>query len=176
MKTWESIISEHHTGTLADDLVDYGGYVCDAISELADSNVSIYTADQIDFALNNTEITGRAVNEFGLTPSDDFGAYVAQAGAMGWYYQNQNEIYENLEDGMTLCVIYALRKARNGEPLTEGAWEHVIDSVGGAWDDSSARIEDITEEAVSLYNDWMNAHWSSPDVTSDLSVEIIVLD
>ena len=40
---------------MALELEDYDGYICDAISEIADSNVSIYTADNIAFCREHSD-------------------------------------------------------------------------------------------------------------------------
>lgn len=154
MKTWEDIKAEHRTETYADDLVAYSGNIGDAVSELADYNVSIYTSEQIEYAFKDTELTAQAVREFGLEPADDFEAYAAQAGVCAWYQSNKDEIYDNLEDGITLCVLDELEKAHEGEPFNERAWECMLELKTYDWDDTNVSIEDVTGEALDLYNDY----------------------
>lgn len=158
MNTWETMKAEYRTETLADELTDYSGYVCDAICEIADSNVSIYTLEQQKFALENTEETADAVNEFGLEPSKDFGEYVARAGAMAWFARNEREIYDNLEKGIAFCVVCDLEKEYRGEAPNLDAWDYVKNMKKCDWEDSSELIEDITDEAKELYTEFIETY------------------
>ena len=52
--------------THGEDITSYdSGYVCDIFSEIADSNVDIYTSDLFDWGKNNLWYIDEATKEFG---------------------------------------------------------------------------------------------------------------
>lgn len=59
---------------IMEEFADYGsGYICDVISEVSDSNVSIYTQDQIEYCRNNPDAVEDALFEgLAMQPLDFF--------------------------------------------------------------------------------------------------------
>ena len=65
-------------------------YICDAITEYADSRIDIYTADLWEWAAKNYEYIDEARAEFGPAKDilDDLRA--------GQYFQNEQQLYEDI--------------------------------------------------------------------------------
>ena len=52
--------------TYGNNITQYdSGYICDVFSEIADSNVDIYTSDLFDWGKNNMYYIDEATKEFG---------------------------------------------------------------------------------------------------------------
>lgn len=107
----------YYTNTdLITRFADYdSGYICDIVSEISDSAISIYTQDQIDFAMENTDAVQEALEEgfmSGIHPEDcgDFRNYVAKAGVAGWYLKNERDIYDNIRECLNYGICEALQR------------------------------------------------------------------
>lgn len=144
---------------MAIELEDYDGYVCDAISEIADSSVSIYTADNIAFCREHSDdvkealLNGLALDGsqyFDSHPGHDYEDYEAHLGAVAEYVSNERALYEDLEDGIEYAVLGAIAK-HYGDELDKAAYEYVKDAKCCDWDDNNERIDSIKDEAVDLY-------------------------
>ena len=141
------------------ELEDYDGYVCDAVSEIADADVSIYTADQIGYCRENPESARSAVCEglaldgreyFGANPGDDYEDYEAHIGIAAWFMDAEAAIYADLADAMRYASL-GLLAAEFGDDLDAEAWAAVDDATD--WEDNNARIEDITDGAAEAYRE-----------------------
>lgn len=141
------------------ELEDYSGYVCDAVSEIADTDVSIYTADQIDYCRENPESARSAVCEglaldgreyFDANPGDDYKDYEAHVGIAAWFMDAEAAIYADLADAMRYASLGRLA-AEFGDDLDAEAWAAVDDATD--WEDNNARIEDITDGAAEAYRE-----------------------
>lgn len=134
----------------ADLFADYdSGYICDIISEIADSEVSIYTQAQVDFAMNHSDLAQEAIDE-GLAPEPngkDFREYVSSVGAVAWYMSNERTMYENLEECVLYSVLYNLKNEYGIEELTEN---QVSDIEALLEFDNNDRLEDVIEEAAKV--------------------------
>lgn len=144
---------------MALELEDYDGYICDAISEIADSSVSIYTADNVRFCRENSgDVREALMNGLALDgsqyfeshPGNDYEDYEAYLGACAEYVSNERELYADYEAAMEYAVLGALME-RYGEELSREAYEYVNDCKTCDWDDTSERIDSIKDEAVELY-------------------------
>ena len=149
---------------MALELEDYDGYICDAISEIADSSVSIYTADNLRFCRENSDdvrealLNGLALDGsqyFESHPGNDYEDYEAYLGACAEYVANERELYADYEAAMEYAVFGALIE-RYGEELSREAYEYVNDCKTCDWDDTGERIDSIKDEAVELYQEWLN--------------------
>ena len=147
---------EATTDDRALELEDYSGYVCDAVSEIADADVSIYTADQIGYCRENPESARSAVCEglaldgreyFDANPGDDYEAHV---GIAAWFMDAEAAIYADLADAMRYASLGRLA-AEFGDDLDAEAWAAVDDATD--WEDNNARIEDITDGAAEAYRE-----------------------
>lgn len=92
---------------LFDTGVDYNGcyYICDMISEVADSFVDIYNDDLLDWAKNNYNYIEEALDEFG-TPQDNNGkADFFQMIRQGQYLYYDNLFYDNIDNFIKYYVL-----------------------------------------------------------------------
>lgn len=144
-----------------DEVADYDGYVCDAISEVADSNVSIYTADQIAYCREHGASARNVIDEgLAMQPRDYFDAnrgsdyedYEAYIGACAKFMDIESAIYDSLENVIEYAVICHMGDTF-GLTLDAAAWAAVEDGHAEDWDDSGARLEDIFEDAERTYRE-----------------------
>lgn len=114
--------------TCARDLPDYSGYLCDALNEMADSAVSIYTADLLEFARDNAERVNDAACEFGLQPDEygDWIRYTEAAASFAWNCKAREEIDEELYSALKLVAIDELRR-RGLEEVPREAYFAAVD-------------------------------------------------
>lgn len=156
---------------MALELEHYDCYICDAISEIADTSVSIYTADNVQFCRDNSDDVKEALCNglaldgsayFEANPGSDYEDYEAHLGAVAEYVANERELYADYEAAMEYAVLGALME-RYGEELSREAYEYVNDCKTCDWDDTSERIDSIKDEAVELYAQWLNEEGSEDE-------------
>ena len=102
------LYNEHHNNLsdyARDFLGDYAdiessSYICDAISNFADNNTSIYYFDIKNFIANHIDEVTDAIEEFGW---DGCGSDLYKAGQMAEYLTIERDIYNNLED-IVICA------------------------------------------------------------------------
>lgn len=142
-----------------DELAGYDGYVCDAISEIADSGVSIYTSDQIAYCREHGSSAREALDEglamqprdyFNANPGSDYESYEAHIGACAEYLDIERAIYDSLEECITYAVICHMGDLY-GLTLDAEAWECVETMHAEDWDDNNAKLSDIYDEAGAIY-------------------------
>ena len=148
---------EATTDDRALELEDYDGYVCDAVSEIADADVSIYTADQIGYCRENPESVREAICEglaldgrefFAANTGADYEDYEAHLGVVAWYMDAERAIYEDLADGLRYAALGRLA-AQFGDALDAAAWDEV--DAATDWEDSNAHIDGLMDEAADAY-------------------------
>lgn len=108
----------------AADIADYGGstYICDAISEIAESNMSIYYSDIMDFISRNPEALAEVIDEGLYDPAHNYDLY--KHGQAAEYMTIERELYNNLSDILRLYAAdYILRQ--HGEEIPLEVWEAV---------------------------------------------------
>lgn len=134
----------------AEEFAEYeGGYICDIISEIADDGISIYTQDQMDFAMQHDDLAQEAIDE-GLAPDpiagDGFRSYIASVGVAAWYMDNERTMYDNLKECVLYSALYNLRKQYGIEKMTEGQ-EMEIEALEF---DNNDCLEDVIEEVAKV--------------------------
>lgn len=148
---------EATTDDRALELEDHDGYVCDAVAEIADYDVSIYTADQIAYCREHADSVREALFEglaldgrdyFKANPGDDFEGYEAHLGAAAWYMDSERAVYEDLADGLRYAALGRLA-AQFGDELDAAVWDAV--DAATDWDDNNARIDDLMDEIADAY-------------------------
>ena len=84
-------------GDYGNELLNYNdsSYICDAISEIADNNTSIYYYDIKQFMMDNFDAVEDAINEFGW---DGCGSDLYKAGQIAEYITIERDLYNNLDD------------------------------------------------------------------------------
>lgn len=152
-------------GAEAAELAGYRGFACDAVHEIADSYVSVYTYDQIQFALEHDAYADQAVADcvaisgpeyFAANPAYTFRDYVAHVGACAEYCMVYEAIEEQFEDAMEYLALSHLVREFGGE-LDAAAWERVKAEHAEPWDDTAADLDDIREDAEAVYRDAIGA-------------------
>lgn len=123
-------------------LNDYRGssYICDAISERADSMVDVYNCDLIEWAKNHICEIDDAAEELGKP--DSFLGYIQQA----QFLFNERKLYDGLGDAI---IIEAWRIAsEHAEEVTEEQADRLnaLDSII----DNNNRVEDIESEVKNI--------------------------
>lgn len=87
--------------------VDYNGryYICDMITDVADSFVDIYNSDLLDWTKNNYSYIEEALDEFG-TPQDSNGrADFLKMMSQGEFLYYDNLFYDNLDNFIKYYVL-----------------------------------------------------------------------
>ena len=141
-------IERNHLDSCIDCLSDYDhGYICDIISEIADSNTSIYYSDIIKFISENVEAVNDTIAEFGW---EGCGSDLYKAGQMAEFTQLQNAMYEELGDGLYNFAISYLEHDAKVEEITEEQHEAIKDLC--AETDHNDRMEDFTEKLDEIIN------------------------
>lgn len=145
-----------YTGSFGEDLYDYDGYICDAITEIADSRISVYTADQIEFANdwnNNDYVQGAIIEGLALSGADYFSAhpdnnaqdYLAHVGAAGWYQKNSADLYEHLDDSMAWATLQTLKDTYGITEISEDLLDNIKCELENV--DNNDRLSDTIESA-----------------------------
>lgn len=136
----QDLKNEIKINDLSQELTGYSdGYICDVISEIADSNTSIMYCDIKDFICNNFDMLEEAINEFGW---DGCGSNIYKAGQMAEYLQNERTIYDELSESL-LYYAYDYLLNQCTIELTEEQNEKLTDFVNGL--DNNDRLDDIND-------------------------------
>ena len=145
---YEDIISDLKTNlsfTYGENITDYdSGYIGDIFSEIADSNIDIYTSDLFDWGKSNLYYIDEATKEFG-DPHD-----ILKQLQQAQYYAYEEELYENKEDIIKLFM-YSYMEENN-----INATEHfdvVIDNYAKDVD-SNFKLEDIIQFCKDLEDNY----------------------
>lgn len=125
-------------------LNDYRGssYICDAISERADSTVDIYNCDLIEWAKSHICEIDDAAEELGKP--DSFIGYIQQA----QFLFNERSIYEGLDSAIVLNAWEIASKY--AEEVTEEQADR-LDAMD-SFIDNNNRVEDIESEVKQILN------------------------
>jgi hypothetical protein len=138
-------------GDYADQLNDYRAsntYICDAISEIADRNTSIYYSDIITFLTNHVDAVQRAIDEFGW---DGVGADLYKASQMAEFLAIEQDLYNHITDGVKLTLLDYLKYDLKAEYISEeladllDEWSEQADT-GDRFSDFTDLIDDHISE------------------------------
>lgn len=142
------------------ELKDYTDYIlCDAISELAESSVSIYTSDRITYCRENDRSVQEALFEgLALNPREyfnglagaDYKDYEAHLGAIAWYMDAERAMYDELGRTVEYIVVGALA-AEYGDVLSTDAYMAMRPDASDI--DTCDTIEEIKDGACTEYAD-----------------------
>lgn len=121
-------------------LCDYDkGYICDVISEIADSQVDIYYHDLRNWANGHFEEISETIDEFGW---DGCGRDLYKAVQMAQFRGNENEMYSELSEGLENFAISYLEYDLKMEEIAEEKWEEIKEFLSDI--DNNNRLEEIT--------------------------------
>ena len=145
---YEDIIKDLETNlsfTHGEDITNYdSGYICDVFSEIADSNIDIYTEDLFEWGKENYEYIDYATREFG-NPND-----IIKQIQQGQYYAFEQELYENKFDVVKYFAYSYLRD--NEIKINEEQEECLEDYLSKV--DSDERLENIIDYCNDLNKEY----------------------
>lgn len=134
-------------------------YICDAISEFADSNTSIYYSDIEEFMSNNIDKVNDTISEFGW---DGCGNDLHKAGQLAEFCSIEREIYDDLEDIIKYITLEFIDSTDDANDDAERIWESLDDDAKDELlgdficdlesIDNNSRLDDICD----LYTDFVN--------------------
>ena len=131
--------------TYGNNITQYdSGYICDVFSEIADSNVDIYTSDLFDWGKNNMYYIDEATKEFG-DPHD-----ILRQIQQGQYYAYEQELYENKDDIIKYFAYTYLND--NNIKLNVEQEEDLDDYLSSV--DSNDKLEDIIDYCRNINKDY----------------------
>lgn len=124
-----------------DCLTDYDiGYICDIISEIADSQVDISYCDLTDWANGHFEEISETVSEFGW---DGCGEDLYKAVQLAQFRENENEMYSELLEGLENFALSYLEHGLKIQEITEKSWEEIQDFLSDI--DNNNKLKEITD-------------------------------
>lgn len=139
----EELKKELFTGDLGEYFRDYNdGYICDIITEIADSHVDIYNSDLLEWAKDNYSYIEEAIDEFGTATDSNGKVDFIRCIMQGQFYAYEQDIYENLEDILKFFMYDYIEKELDILELTENQNENLLD-----WDfsDNNEQLENLIE-------------------------------
>ena len=124
-----------------DCLTDYdNGYICDVISEIADSQVDIYYYDLTNWANGHFEEIAETISEFGW---DGCGEDLYKAVQLAQFRENENEMYSELSEGLENFALSYLQHNLEIEEIAEENWEEIQGFLSDI--DNNNKLEEITD-------------------------------
>ena len=131
--------------TYGNNITQYdSGYICDVFSEIADSNVDIYTSDLFDWGKNNMYYIDEATKEFG-DPHD-----ILRQIQQGQYYAYEQELYENKDD---IIKYFAYTYLNDNNIKLNVEQEEDLDEYLSSVD-SNDKLEDIIDYCKNINKDY----------------------
>ena len=143
-----SEIERNKLNSYIDCLNDYdNGYICDIIVEIADSNTSIYHSDIIEFISNNVEEVNDVIEELG---GDGCGGDLYRAGQAAEFGKNENEMYNELEEGLFNVALSYIEYTLEVEEISD----EQLDEIEGLCADTgnNDRLDDFLEKVKEIVN------------------------
>lgn len=98
-------------------------YITDCISMASDDLVDIYTKDLLDWARDNYDMIDESINELGQP--DNFLDIIRQ----GEYYDNNRQMYEDLNEIVKLSALYMINDSDEVENLNDVDIDKIIDEL-----------------------------------------------
>ena len=127
--------------TYGEQITDYdSGYIGDIFTEIADSNVDMYTSDLFEWGKSNLWYIDEATKELG-NPND-----IIKQIQQGQFYAYEQELYENKEDIMKYFSYIYLND--NEIKLSDGEIEELDDYLETL--DSNDKLENIVDYCKDL--------------------------
>jgi hypothetical protein len=131
-------------------LCDYSdGYICDVITEIADSDVDIYYSDLFEWAKNNWSYIDDACREFGMPDSKDTNIIIKLI-QQGQFYYNEELLYDDLDNMLlNFCYSYLLHDLKI-EEITKEQQEAIEEKCTNV--DNNDRLDDYVDFLNELFN------------------------
>lgn len=116
-------------------------YICDAISEQADSNIDIYYSDLFEWAKNHFDDIEEANKEFGAM--SDIVKQIQQA----QYLYNERALYDELEEIILYSVL--LEAKEYAEEVTKEQFSELLEIAEHL--DHNDRFDDIKDAVKEIF-------------------------
>lgn len=137
-----SEIKRNNLDSFIDCLNDYdSGYICDIISEIADSNTSFTWADIMEFIPNNVEEVNETIEEFGW---EGCGGDLYKAGQAAEYRKNEHDMYNELEEGLFNVALSHIQYNMKIEEISDKQLEEIEELCADT--DNNDRLEGFLEK------------------------------
>lgn len=117
-------------------------YICDAISEQADSNIDIYYSDLFEWAKNHFDEINEAMQEFGAM--SDIIKQIQQA----QFLYNERQLYDELEEIILYAVL--LEAKEYAEEVTKEQFSELLEIAEHL--DHNDRFDDIKDAVKEVFN------------------------
>ena len=128
-------------GEYLNDYRDSSSYICDAITEIADNNTSIYHSDIMAFLSRNPEAVEDAIDELGW---DGCGGTLEKASQMGEFLTIERDLYDHMADAVMLAAVHFIRYDLKIEEIPEELADMIQEWADEA--DSNDRMDDIPDK------------------------------
>lgn len=139
------LLDELDTGDHGDRLNDYrdtSAYICDAITEIADADTSIYYSDILDFIRRNPESLSDVIAEGLYDPCHNYDLYRhAQAAE---FMTIERDIYDHLADSLMTAAVNFIRYDLKRETIPAELAELLREWCDDA--DNSDRMNEIPDQ------------------------------
>lgn len=143
-----SEIERNNLDSFIDCLNDYdNGYICDIISEIADSNTSVYYSDIIEFISNNVEEVNGIIEECGW---DGCGSDLYKAWQAAEYRKNEQDMYNELEEGLFNFALSHIQYTMEVEKISDEQLDEINNLCYDT--DNNDRLEDFLEKVEEIVN------------------------
>lgn len=128
-------------GELGDQFCDYSGYhyICDVISEIADSNIDVYTYDLLKWLPDNYEWVEEAISQGLCNMSEPDIPKMIMAGQ---YEKYSSELYECLEEIMFNYCLNYIKYDLKLETITQSQYDELTEKCTNV--DNNETLEDFT--------------------------------
>lgn len=144
MVNTRDLLDDLDTGDYGGNLNDYrdsSAYICDAISEIADNNTSIYWYDIKRFIADHVDAVEEALDEFGW---DGCGRDLMKAGQMAECITIERDIYDHLADSLLAAAVDFIRYDLEREQIPAELAELLREWADEA--DNDDRMSDIPDK------------------------------
>lgn len=139
------LLDDLDTGDHGDRLNDYrdsSTYICDAITEIADADTSIYYSDILDFIRRNPESLADVIEEGLYYPDKNYDVYKhAQAAE---FMTIERDIYDHFTDSIMCAAVHFIRYDLNRETIPAELAELLREWCDDA--DNNDRMNDIPDK------------------------------
>lgn len=130
---------------VSDNRIDDSSYICDSISEYADSQVDIYYSDRAKWFAENWEKVDEAIAELGKSDN------IMQDIATAQYLDNSNTLYHHLDDIKQALVVKYLKNDLGFETIDEDLLDEIFESIEDI--DSGDRLNDLKDKVDEILED-----------------------
>lgn len=146
----KELLDDVNVSDIQTRLAEYdSGYICDAISEIADGEVDIYYSELFKWAADNWSYIDDACREFGMPDARDSNIIIKLI-QQAQYYANEEELYEDL-DNMLLYFCYSqLYYDFKIETITEEQDEAIQEKCTNV--DNNDRLDEFVDFLEELIN------------------------